>query len=197
MKGVRWIAASACLALVVIIAGAFAYRAGIFSAPEAPVVGGPFRLTDQTGKAVDQRVLKGKWSVVFFGFTYCPEACPTTLAMLGQAMDQLGPKAKDVQVVFISVDPGRDTPAALKTYLASPAFPHGTIGLTGTAAQVATVAKAYHVYYQKSGDGPDYTVDHSTLIYLMDPKGRYSRIIPYGLTPDEVKRQIAEAMRGA
>jgi protein SCO1/2 len=197
MKGARWIVLTVLLALGVIGAGLAAWKGGWLSPPEAPAVGGPFQLTDQNGARVDQRVLKGKWSAVFFGFTYCPEACPTTLTTLAQAMDALGPRAKDMQVVFISVDPERDTPAALKTYLSSASFPKRIVGLTGGKADVAAAARAYHVYYKKSGEGSDYTVDHSTIIYLMDPKGRFNRVIAYGLTPDEVARQISEAMRGA
>jgi protein SCO1/2 len=162
---------------------------------EAP--GGPFALVNQDGKSVDQSVLKGKWSVVFFGYTFCPDFCPTTLTTLGQAMDQLGPRAKDAQVVFITVDPARDTPAAMKSYISSRVFPRNMMGLTGTPAQIAQVAKEYVVYYQKDGTGPNYSMDHSTALYLMDPSGRFDRVIADGLTPQEDARQISEAMRGA
>lgn len=183
------------LAAVAVAAG-LAWRAGVFSDQGQPSVGGPFQLVDQDGRPVDQSVLKGKWSAVFFGFTYCPDVCPTTLQALGAAQDLLGPKAKDFQVVFISVDPERDTPEQVKTYLSAGPFAKGTIGLTGSPAQVAAAAKAYHVFYQKRGEGPDYAIDHSTPTYLMDPKGRFSRIIPYNLPPEELARQISDAMRG-
>jgi protein SCO1/2 len=159
------------------------------------LVGGPFQLVDQTGKPVTEKMLKGKWTAVFFGFTYCPDVCPTTLQVLAQAQDQLGPKAKDFQVVFISVDPERDTPAQLANYLSGSAFPKGTIGLTGTPAQVAVAAKAYRVFYEKSGTGSDYLINHSTPTYLMDPKGRFNRVLPFGIGPEEVARQISDAMR--
>jgi protein SCO1/2 len=159
--------------------------------------GGPFHLVNQDGKPVDQSILKGKWSVVFFGYTFCPDVCPTTLTTLGRAMDELGPKANDAQVVFISVDPERDTPAALKTYISSRVFPKNIVGLTGTPAQVAQAAKAYMVYYQKAGTGQSYTVDHSTALYLMDPEGKFHGVIADGLTPEEDARHISEAMRGA
>jgi protein SCO1/2 len=160
--------------------------------------GGPFTLVDDTGRPVDQSLLKGKWSVVFFGYTFCPDFCPTTLTMLGRAMDQLGPdKVKQVQVVFITVDPDRDTPAQLKTYLSSKVFPRNAIGLTGSPAQIAQAAKEYYAVYQKDGTGPNYTVDHTTVIYLMDPEGRFVKPIPDGLPPDQVAGQIADAMRGA
>jgi protein SCO1/2 len=159
--------------------------------------GGPFTLVDDNGHAVDQSVLKGKWSVVFFGYTFCPDVCPTTLTMLGQAMKQLGAKADKAQVVFITVDPARDTPAQLKTYLSSPVFPRNAIGLTGTSDQIAQAAKAYYVYYQKDGAGSDYTVDHSTAMYLMNPEGQFVKPIADGLPPTEIAHQISEAMAGA
>jgi protein SCO1/2 len=159
-------------------------------------IGGPFHLTDQYGKARDQSMLKGKWSAVFFGYTYCPDVCPTTLQTLAEAQDKLGSKAGAFQVVFISVDPGRDTPAQLRTYLSSPAFPKGAVGLTGTDAQIAAVAKAYHAFYQKQGSGPDYEVQHGSAVYLMDPSGRFSGVVAFGLPPAEVARQIADKMNG-
>jgi protein SCO1/2 len=131
---------------------------------------------------------------VFFGFTYCPDVCPTTLAAMGQAQTLLGPKAKDLQVIFVSVDPERDTPAQLANYLSNDAFPKGTIGLTGTPEQVAAAAKAYRVFYEKSGTGSDYLINHSTASYLMDPKGRFARVLPFGIGPDEIAKQISGAM---
>jgi protein SCO1/2 len=139
-------------------------------------------------------VLKGKWSAVFFGYTYCPDACPTTLFALGQAQKLLGAKAADFQTVFISVDPARDTPAQLKTYLSNPAFPTGTIGLTGSDAQVAAAAKAYKTFYQKAGTGADYTVNHMTLTYLMNPKGQLACVIDYDTPPPQLAAKIQAAM---
>jgi len=158
-------------------------------------VGGPFQLVDTSGKPVDQSVLQGKWSAVYFGYTYCPDVCPTTLTTLGGAIDRMGARAKDFQVVFITVDPHRDTPTQLKNYLSSAEFPRGVIGLTGSDAQVAKVAQAYKVYYQQAGTGAAYTVDHSSAIYLMDPKGQFDTVIPYGLTPDQAKDSIVKAMQ--
>ena len=159
--------------------------------------GGPFTLVDQDGRPVDQRVLNGKWSIVFFGYTYCPDFCPTTLTTLGKAMEALGDKAKDTQVVFITVDPDRDTPTELKTYLSSRVFPKNVIGLTGTPDQVAQAAKAYKVFYQKDGSGKGYTVDHSTALYLMDPQGMFHGVIADGLTPEQDAQQISAAMSGS
>lgn len=184
-------------ALGLLVAGVAALTAGAFRpAPTADVVGGPFQLVDQTGKAVDQTVLKGKWNVVFFGYTYCPDVCPTTMQALRTAVDQLGPKGKDLRIVFISVDAGRDTPAKMKEWLEAQGMPAGTLGLTGTPAQVAVAARAYRAVYQIDGDGPDYQVNHSTVAYLMTPRGRFSRVLAYGLTPDQMADQIRRAMRG-
>lgn len=165
------------------------------SKPEASLVGGPFHMVDQNGRPADESILKGKWSLVFFGYTFCPDVCPTTLTSLAQAQDRLGPKAKKLQVVFVTIDPARDTAAQMKTYLSSPAFPKGTIGLTGSPAQVAEITKAYKVYYAKQGTGPDYAMDHSAAIYLMDPKGRFDRVVAPGISPDEIARQLSDAMR--
>ena len=194
MKRRHLILIAACLAGFVVLAG-IAWRTGALDGASAPsAVGGPFQLVNQDGQPVDETVLKGKWTVVFFGFTYCPDVCPTTLQALDRAQDLLGPKADRMQVVFISVDPERDTPAQLKAYLAGAAFPTATIGLTGTPEQVAAATKAYHVYYRKNGAGPDYLVDHSTPAYLMDPQGRFDRILPYGISPEEIAQQIGQAM---
>lgn len=187
----------ALCALGAILAGVLALNAGVFHpAPTAAVVGGPFQLVDQDGKPVDQTVLKGKWSVVFFGFTYCPDVCPATMQAVRLAVDSLGPRGKDVQIVFVSVDPGRDKPAVLRDWLEAQSLPAGTLGLTGTPEQVAAAARAYRVVYEIRGDGPDYQVNHSTAAYLMSPRGRFDRVLAYGLTPEQMADQIRKAMRG-
>lgn len=175
------------------VAGAKSGASGSFGQAK---IGGPFHLTDQNGKAVDESVLKGKWSAVFFGYTYCPDFCPTNLQLLAHAQDKLGTKAKDFQVVFVSIDPGRDKPEALKAYLSNQGFPKGALGLTGTDAQVAEAAKAYRVYYARSGKGSDYLMDHSTVTYLMDPQGRFHGLIRSDATPDEAAAEISKAMGG-
>jgi protein SCO1/2 len=185
----------ALLALAFAVLTAVAVRQGVLAPrQETAAVGGPFQMVDQTGRKVDQSLLKGKWSAVFFGFTYCPDACPTTMFALGQAEKLLGPKAQDFQTVFISVDPARDTPKQLAEFLATDAFPKQVIGLTGTPADVGGVTKAYHVYYQKAGEGAAYTVDHSTMTYLMNPKGRFACVIPYGATPQQIAAKVQAAM---
>jgi protein SCO1/2 len=183
----------AVLALAFAAITGLAVRKGILgSQQQSAAIGGPFHLVDQTGKAVDEKVLKGKWSAVFFGFTYCPEACPTTLFALGQTEKQLN--AKDFQTVFVSVDPARDTPKQMATYLSNTAFPRAAVGLTGTADQVAGAAKAYHVFYQKAGEGPGYTINHSTITYLMSPRGQFVCVIPYGAPPEVMTKMIKSAM---
>jgi protein SCO1/2 len=157
-------------------------------------IGGPFQLVNQDGRPVDQTMLDGKWSLVFFGFTYCPDYCPTTLQALAATKQRLGDKAKDVQIVFISVDPERDTPQALKDYLSSDGFPEGVIGLTGTPAQVRAAADAYKAYYAKSGEGEDYTMNHSLTVYLMGPDGAFRTAVAEELGPERSASMIEQAM---
>ena len=185
----------AVLALAFAGITALAVRSGILDMPgqQAGRIGGPFQLVDQTGKPADEKLLKGKWSAVFFGFTFCPEACPTTLFALGQTEALL--KDKDFQTVFISVDPERDTPKALANYLSNASYPKAVTGLTGTAPNIATVAREYGAFYIKAGDGPDYTVNHSTQTYLMSPRGRFVCVIPYGVTPQVFAAHIKAAMQ--
>lgn len=191
------IAIAAALAIVTVVVVGGRDRAasdGQVAASGQPLVGGDFTLVNQDGRTVDQTLLNGKWSLVFFGFTYCPEFCPTTLAELAAVQQQLGDKAKDLQIVFISIDPQRDTPRQLKDYLSSDGFPKGTIGLTGTREQVAQAAKAYRAFYQKVGEGETYTMNHSLTVYLMGPDGRFRTAVAYGLGPDKSTRIIEDAM---
>jgi len=193
----RTLAIFAVLALAFAILTGLAVRYGILSAkPQTAAVGGPFQLVDQTGRNVDERLLKGKWSAVFFGFTYCPDVCPTTLFALGQAEKRLGAQANDFQTVFISVDPGRDTPQQVATYISNPGFPTRTWGLTGAPEQVTQAAKAYRVFYQKRGEGDAYSVDHSTIVYLMNPKGQLACVIPHNAPPEVFAAKVQSAMKG-
>ena len=175
----RILALIAILALTLAILTGLAVRKGVLGPqPQTAAIGGPFQLVGSSGLTVSQDVLKGKWSVVFFGFTHCPDICPTTLFELAQVEPLLGAKGKDVQTVFVSVDPDRDTPHQVAAYIANPAFPKHLIGLTGSPAQVAAVAKAYKVFYQKQGEGSDYAVNHAAYSYLMTPKGRFACVLP-------------------
>ena len=158
-------------------------------------IGGPFRMVDQDGRPVDQSVLHGRWNAVFFGYVSCPDTCPATLQTLAAAQDRLGARGKDLRTVLVTVDPERDTPAQLKVYLSQPDFPRGSLGLTGTPAQVAQIARAYRVYYQKvPRGGGAYDMDHSAAIYLMDPQGRFVMPLQESLGPQAIADQIGKAM---
>jgi protein SCO1/2 len=159
----------------------------------AASVGGPFALQDGNGRTVTDRDLRGRWLLVYFGYTSCPDACPTTLTEVATAMDKLGEHADQVQPVFISVDPQRDTPQVVKDYVA--AFTPKLLGLTGTPEQVAQVAREYRVYYaiHRSGGGPgDYSVDHSSLLYLMGPDGRFVAPIRADESGEAIAADIAK-----
>ena len=140
------------------------------SAGKVPI-GGPFKLTSHEGKPFTEENLKGKPFVVFFGFTHCPEVCPTTLYDLTQDLEALGKDADKMRVAFITVDPTQDTPELMKTYLGS--FDPRIVGLTGTEEEIAAVAKAYKVYYRKVPTESGYTMDHTATILLMDSRGEF------------------------
>jgi protein SCO1 len=163
-----------CFGLVVIVTG----RGSGPIAQQIAAIGGPFKLTDQNGREVTDGELKGKPFLVFFGFTHCPDVCPTTLFEVSEILRSLGPDADRTGALFITVDPERDTPAAMKDYLSS--FDPHLIGLTGDPAAVAAVAKAYRVYYKKVPlDQGGYTMDHTAIVYLMDKEGRF--VSPFSL----------------
>jgi protein SCO1/2 len=146
--------------------------------PGVAAIGGPFRLTDQDGRTVTDEDFKGKPLLVFFGFTHCPEICPTTLFEISEVLRKLGPDADRARALFITVDPEQDTPKALKDYLSS--FDPHMSGLTGSADAIAAVAKAYRVIYRKVPlDEGGYTMDHTAIVYLMDKQGRF--VAPFSL----------------
>jgi protein SCO1/2 len=136
-----------------------------------PRIGGAFSLTDGDGRTVTDRDLRGRYLLVYFGYTSCPDVCPTTLNEIAGALQDLGGAGRRLTPVFISVDPARDTPSVVRSYVA--AFSPRIVGLTGSAQQIASVAREYRVYYAKGGDGANYTVNHSSLLYLMAPDGRF------------------------
>jgi protein SCO1 len=160
-------------------------------------VGGAFELTDQDGRSVTEHDLIGKPTVIFFGFTYCPDICPTTLLEMSNWMKELGSDADKLNVVFVSVDSERDTPSQLKLYLSS--FDPRIRGFTGTEAQIKTITKAYRVYYKRVPlDKGDYTYDHSSVIYLMDAANKYVGLLNYKTESKEAVgalRQLASASR--
>jgi cytochrome oxidase Cu insertion factor (SCO1/SenC/PrrC family) len=137
-----------------------------------PSIGAPFTLIDQDGKRRSSRDFAGKYMLIYFGYTYCPDVCPTTLALMGDAIGRLGPKGARVVPVFITIDPARDTPAQLKSYLKS--FGPQFVGFTGSEQDVAKVAADYRVYARKHPlGGGGYGMDHSSVIYLMGPDGKF------------------------
>ncbi|WP_338696431.1 SCO family protein [Bradyrhizobium sp. 26S5] len=161
-------------------------------------VGGPFALTDQAGHARTDKEFRGKLMLVYFGFTYCPDVCPTDLQAIALVLDKLGPDGDQVQPIFITVDPERDTAAHLAEYV--PLFHPRLIGLTGSADAIRQVADAYKVYYARVPlkDG-DYTVDHTAYIYLMDRDGNYLGFFPPGTSADRmveiIRPRLAEPAR--
>lgn len=156
------------------------------------LIGGPFSLTDQTGKRVTDADFRGKSMLVFFGFTSCPDICPSGLQVIAAAVDKLGPKADEVTPIFITIDAEHDTPERLAEYVKS--FSPRLIGLTGTAEELASVAKAYRVYNKKVADPNTpgaYTFDHSSILYLMDSQGKYAAHFSPSTDVDKLAEQIA------
>jgi protein SCO1 len=155
----------------------------------AAAIGGPFSLVDQNGRTVTDQDLRGHPFLVFFGFTHCPDVCPTSLFEISEVLGKLGPDAQKLSALFVTIDPERDTPAAMKDYLAS--FNSRLVGLTGDPAAIAAVAKEYRVYVKKVPlDHGDYTMDHTALVYLMDKEGRF--VTPFNLkrTPEEAAADL-------
>jgi protein SCO1/2 len=141
-------------------------------------VGGPFTLVDDTGATVTESTLGGRPSAMYFGYTFCPEVCPTTLLDLSRWIKQLGPDADKLNYVFVTIDPARDTPQLMHAYLSS--FDKRIRGFTGTPEQIARIAQEYRVYYKRvPTDDGGYVMDHSAIIYLMGPDGKFVGVIPY------------------
>ena len=155
----------------------------------ASAIGGPFQLVDQSGRTVTDKSLQGKPTIIFFGFTHCPEVCPTALFEMSEVLRAMGDDAKRVNAFFVSVDPERDTPEILKSYLSS--FDPNLKGLTGSPEAVAEIVSGYRVYAKKVPlkDG-DYTMDHTALIYLMDRDGRF--VAPFNIkrTPENAAADL-------
>jgi protein SCO1/2 len=148
-----------------------------------------FMLTGADGTAVTEQTYRGKWLVIYFGYTSCPDICPTTMMELAQALQTLGPRAEEVQAVFISVDPQRDKPSLLAEYLKT--FDPRLAGLTGTSAQISAAAKSFNVFYERHDtDDGNYTYDHSSYLYLVDPGGR----LVEALLSDRGSEQIATTL---
>lgn len=168
----------AFIAALILVLGALIYQYERDSSeqdtPAAVAIGGPFTLTDQNGATRHDSDFRGKLMLVYFGYTFCPDVCPTTLATMTKALEKLGPQATEVVPVFVTVDPDRDTVAQLKLYASN--FAPDLVALTGTQDQIAAAANAYRVYYRiakPDKDGDPYTVDHTSFIYLMGRDGKY------------------------
>jgi protein SCO1/2 len=156
-------------------------------------IGGAFALTDQDGKIRTDADFRGRFMLVYFGYSYCPDVCPTTLAMMSAALTKLGSRADRIAPIFITIDPGRDKPPVLKTYLAS--FGPNFAGLTGTDKQIEGVARAYHVYFAKHLlAGGNYAMDHSSVIYLMGPDGRFVTYYEDEIGPDKLAADLGKRL---
>ena len=187
-------------ALIILLAAAALAAYALLSSPQKlkgsgeALIGGPFTMVDQHGNSVTQNTYLGKPMLLLFGFTSCPDVCPAELQVTSEALQQLGSKAQAIQLIFVSIDPERDTPKVMAEYVAN--FSPNLIGLTGSPEQVAGMAAAYHVYYEKKLEGNslgDYSMDHSSIIYLMGSDGKFLKHFSY--TTDA--KALAEAIAAA
>jgi len=166
------------------------------SVAQGPGITSDFELVDQTGRTVRDEDFPGKWQLVFFGFTSCPDICPTTLGTVSAALEELGPVADRLQPLLISVDPERDTPPALKDYLTP--FDPRILGLTGTPEQIQAAIRSFRVYASKRQlESGDYTMDHSAFIYLMNPEGEYAAHFSSQSPIDEMTAEIRKTMESS
>ncbi len=160
------------------------------------LVGGPFSLTNQDGKRVTDQDFRGKYMLIFFGYTYCPDVCPGELQVMSAALDKLGAEGDKIQPIFVSIDPARDTPETLKVYVSN--FHPRLVGLTGSDADIAAVARAYRVYYAKAKgteNSSDYLMDHSTILYLMGPDGKFVKHFTFGTGVDGLVDGLREVIK--
>lgn len=158
------------------------------------LVGGAFSLTDHTGKRVTDKDYRGKPMLVFFGYTYCPDVCPTELQVMSAALDEMGPRGDAIQPILMTVDPERDTPQVLKSYVSN--FHPRLVGLTGSPENVAAAAKAYRVYYKKApgADAENYLMDHSSIIYLMGTEGEFLKHFTYMTDARQLAKELDAAL---
>ena len=158
-------------------------------------LGGPFTLTDGAGQTVTDATYRGKWTLVYFGYTYCPDVCPTELQTISAALDRLGKAGDAIVPLFVTIDPERDTPATMQQYVKL--FDDRLVGLTGTPAQIAAIAREYRVYYAKvtpKGEST-YLMDHSSFSYLMGPDGRFRALLRPGMTAEAMATELAKQLR--
>jgi protein SCO1/2 len=170
-------------------------RLGGMSVPPSVSIGGPFSLIDHSGTPVTDTTYRGRMILIFFGFTHCPDICPTELQVMAEVLDRLGADAARVAPLFITIDPERDTPESLARYV--DLFDPRIIGLTGTPEQIGAVARAYRVYYAKvqPPGSTTYTMDHSSFVYLMDAEGRFAALFRHGTPAAEIAGTIAAHLR--
>ena len=152
-------------------------------------VGGPFQLTDQSGKRVSDKDFRGRYMLIYFGYSFCPDVCPTTLAVMAQALEKLGDRSQRITPILITIDPERDTPKVLEDYVK--AFGPSFIGLTGSADEIKAVEKKYRVYaVKKPLEGGNYGMDHSSVIYLMGPDGKLVSFYDEAISPDDLAKEL-------
>ena len=187
--------------LGIVLAGLFAWQYGLLQprgqGGSSVAIGGPFTLVDQNGKTRTDKDFRGKFMLIYFGYTYCPDVCPTTLQIMSVAMNLLGKDANQVVPIFVTVDPERDTVSQMRDYVKN--FYPGMVGLTGSAEAIRKAAKAYRIYYRKSDVGPDgkkagpkdYLMDHSSIVLLMDRQGHYVT----HFTPQTSSKEMAAEIR--
>jgi len=159
-------------------------------------IGGPFSLVDHTGRAVTEQDFRGRYMLIYFGFTHCPDICPTSLQVMSAALDKIGPLADRVAPLLITLDAERDTPAQLALYVKS--FHPRLVGLTGSADQIANVAKAYRVYFNKVKDeksSADFTIDHTSILYLMDPNGEFAAHFTHATSVDSMADRLRKILQ--
>jgi cytochrome oxidase Cu insertion factor (SCO1/SenC/PrrC family) len=154
-------------------------------------VGGPFQLTDQSGKRVSDKDFRGRYMLIYFGYSFCPDVCPTTLAVMAQALEKLGDRSQRITPILITIDPERDTPKVLEDYVK--AFGPSFVGLTGSADEIKAVEKKYRVYaVKKPLEGGNYGMDHSSVIYLMGPDGKLVSFYDEAISPDDLAKDLRQ-----
>ncbi|WEK52335.1 MAG: SCO family protein [Candidatus Kaistia colombiensis] len=182
------------VAIAVIAVAGFALMPKTGPGLQLSAIGGPFTVVDQKGQPVTEAALKGHPSALFFGFTFCPDVCPTTLFQATQWLKQLGPDGDKLKVYFVTVDPERDTPEQMNNYLQ--AFDPRIIGLTGSRPQIDQMLKAYKVYSKKIGEGEDYTMDHSAAVYLLDSDAKFVGTADYHEKDETIMAKLKRLVAG-
>ncbi len=192
---VSWLVCSLALAALLVLVG----PRYLLDPPQGggdALIGGDFSLVNGSGKQVQASDFRGRYMLVYFGFTHCPDICPTTLLVMKNAIDALGEKKKSIAPIFISLDPERDTPEAVGKYVTN--FGDTLVGLTGSAQQIKEAANAYRVYYsrvEQQDSAADYLIDHSGFMYLMDTRGKYIAHFSHGISESELTNKLKQFMR--